>query len=156
MTRLRSFWPITAAVPMVTAVVVAAVVVALVIGVVIIAARWAMCTRILIEAHLDFLGIGVLVGSRDHLANPDRRLAVGLGAKLVVVESSAKGADDISFHDVGDRVPHLEKASNVATEELEWLLVDTVQIVLGAWPSTGSHIIIGEDFFQVFPGSDGV
>ena len=28
--------------------------------------------------------------------------------------------------------------------------------MLGARPSTCSHIIIGEDFFQLFPGSDGV
>ena len=36
------------------------------------------------------------------------------------------------------------------------VLVDAIQIMLGARPSTGSHIIIGEDFFQLFPGFDGV
>ena len=41
-------------------------------------------------------------------------------------------------------------------EELRWLLVDPVEIMLGACPSTRSHIIVGEDFFQLFPGSDGV
>ena len=41
-------------------------------------------------------------------------------------------------------------------EELGRLLVDAVQIMLGAWPSTRSHVIIGEDYFQLFPGSDGV
>ena len=38
--------------------------------------------------------------------------------------------------------------SDVATEELGWLLVDVVEIMLGAWPSTRSHIIVGEDFFS--------
>ena len=55
---------------MVTAVVVAAVVVASVVGVIVVAMCWAMSARILVEAHLGFLGVGVLVGSRDHLANP--------------------------------------------------------------------------------------
>ena len=72
---------------------------------------------------------------------------VELGAKLAVVESSDEGGDDLSFYDVGDRVPCLGKASDVATEDLGRLLVDAVQIVLGARPSIGSHIIIGEDFF---------
>ena len=49
-----------------------------------------------------------------------------------------------------------EKASDVATEELGQLLVDAVQIVLGARPSTHSHIVVGEDLFQLFPGSDGI
>ena len=50
LTRLGSFWPIMAAVTMVTTVVVAPVV-----GVVVVAACWAMSARILIEAHLGFL-----------------------------------------------------------------------------------------------------
>ena len=41
-------------------------------------------------------------------------------------------------------------------EELRWLLVDAVEIMLGFQPSTRSHIIIDEDFFQLFLGSDGV
>ena len=49
-----------------------------------------------------------------------------------------------------------EKASDVATEELGRLLVDVVQIVLGARPSTHSHIVVDEDLLQLFPGSDGV
>ena len=64
-----------------------------------------------------------------------------------MVESSDEGGDDLSFHDVGNRIPHLEKASNVAAKELGWLLVDAVEIMVGARSSTRSHIIIGEDFF---------
>ena len=72
------------------------------------------------------------------------------------MESSNEGGDDLSFRDVGNRIPHLGKASDVATEELEWLLINAVQIMLGARPSTRSHIVVGEDFFQLFPGSDGI
>ena len=150
LTRFGSFWPIKVAVTMVTAIIIAAVVVASVIGAIVVAVCWAMSARILVETHLSFLGVGVLVSGRDHLANPYGRLAVELGAKLAMVESLGEGGDDLSFYDVGNRIPHLEKASDVATEELKWLLVDAVQIMLGAWPSTGSHIIIGEDFFQLF------
>ena len=107
-----------------------------------------MSVRILIEVHLGFLGVGVLVGGHDHLSNPYGWLAVELGAKLMVVESLNEGSDDLSFCDVGDRVPHLKKALDVAMDELGRFLVDAVQIVLGARPSTGSHIIIGEDFFS--------
>ena len=66
------------------------------------------------------------------------------------MESLDEGGDDLSFHDVGNRIPHIGKASDVATEELGWLLVDAVEIMLSARPSTRSHIIIGEDFFQLF------
>ena len=72
------------------------------------------------------------------------------------MESSDEGSDDLCFHDVGNIIPHLRKASDVATEELEWLLVDAVQIVLGARPSTRGHVVVGEDLLQLFPGSDGV
>ena len=104
MARLGSFRSITAAVTMVTVVVVAAVVVASVVGAVVVAACWAMSARILIEAHLGFLGIGVLVGDRDHLANPRGRLAVELGAKLAVMESSDDGGDDLRFRNVRNRI----------------------------------------------------
>jgi len=115
-----------------------------------------MSARILVEAHLSFLGIDVLVGNRDHLANPCGRLAVELGAKLAVMESSDEGSDDLSFRDVGNRIPHLKKASNVAAEELGWLLVDVVQFMLGARASACSHVVVGEDLLQLFPGSDGI
>ena len=68
--RPGSFRSITAAVTMVTAVIKAAVVVASVVGVVVVAARWVRGAHILVEAHLGFLGIGVLVGDHDQLANP--------------------------------------------------------------------------------------
>ena len=94
---------------MVIAVVEAAVVVASVIGAVVVVARWVTSARILIEVHLGFLGIGVLVGSSDHLANAYGRLAVELGAKLAMVESSDEGGDDLSFRDVGNRILISEK-----------------------------------------------
>ena len=72
---------------------------------------------------------------------------IEFGAEVAVMESSDEGGDDLRFHDVGNRIPHLGKASDVATEELGWLLVDAVEIMLGARPSTRSHIIICEDFF---------
>ena len=156
LTWLGSFWPITAVVMMVTAIIVAAVIVASVVGAVIVAVCWAMSARILVEAHLGFLGIGVLVGDRDHLANPCGRLAVELGAKLAVMESSDEGDDHLSFHDVGNRIPHLGKASDVATEELGRLLVDAVEIMLGARPSTRSHVVVSEHLLQLFLGFDEV
>ena len=92
---------------MVTMVVIAAVVVASVIEAIVVVASWAMSARILVEAHLGFLGVGVLVGGHDHLANPYGQLAVELGAKLAVMESSDEGGDDLSFRDVGNRISHL-------------------------------------------------
>ena len=35
-------------------------------------------------------------------------------------------------------------------------LISKKHRMLGAWPSTCSHIIVGEDFFRLFPGFDGV
>ena len=64
------------------------------------------------------------------------------------MKSSDEGGDNLSFHDVRNIIPHLEKASDVTTEELGWLLGDAVEIMLGAWLSTCSHIIVGEDFFS--------
>ena len=72
------------------------------------------------------------------------------------MESLDEGGDDLSFHDVGNRIPHIGKASDVATEELGWLLVNVVQIMLGAQPSTRGHVAVGEDLLQLFLGFDGV
>ena len=145
-----------AAIAMVATVVRVAIAVALVVGAVVVAARWAMSARVLIEAHLGFLHVEVLVGRSDHLADAGGRLAVEFGAKLAMVESSDEGGDDLSFRDVGNRIPHLGKASDVAMEELEWLLVNAFQIMLRAWPSTRGHVVVGEDLLQLFLGSDGV
>ena len=68
-----------------------------------------------------------------------------------MVESSNKGGDDFSFRDVGDRVPHLRETPDVAMEELRWLLVDAAKIMLHAGSSTHGHIVVGEDFPQLFP-----
>ena len=133
---------------MVTAVVGAAIAVALVVRVIIVAVRRAMSAYILIEAHLGFLGVGVLVGGSYHFTNIGGRLAVKFGAKLAMVESSDEGGDDLSFCDVQNRVPHLRKTSNVAAMELGQLLVDAVEIMLGARSSTCSHIVVDEDFFR--------
>ena len=126
LTRLGSFWPITTTVPMVTVVVVAAVAMASVVRAIVVTVRRALSACILIEAHLGFLGVGVLVGSSDHFADTGGRLVVEFGAKLAMVESSDEGGDDLSFRDVGNRIPHLRKASDVAMEELRRLLVDVV------------------------------
>ena len=86
---------------MVTTVIKAAVVVASVVGAVVVAARWAMSVCILIEAHLGFFGIDILVGSRNHLANPFWWLAIELGVEVAVMESSDEGGDDLNFCDLG-------------------------------------------------------
>jgi len=138
------------------AVVIAAVAVASVVGAVVTAPSWVMSARILVEAYFGFFGVGVLVGGRNHLAIPHGRLTVKLGGEVAVMESSDEGGDDLSLRDVGNRIPHLGKASNVAMEELGRLLVDVVQIMLGARPSTRSHIVVSEDLLQFFSGSDGV
>ena len=81
---------------------------------------------------------------------------IEFGAEVAVMESLDEGGDDLNFRDVRNRIPHLGKACYVAIEELGQLLVDAVQIVLGARPSTRSHVVVGEDLLQLFLGSDGV
>ena len=81
---------------------------------------------------------------------------IEFGAKVTVMESSDKGGDDFCFHDVGNRIPHLRKSSDVTTEELERFLIDAIQIMLGARPSTHSHVIVSEDLLQLFPRFDGI
>ena len=117
---------------MVTAIVVVAVTVAPIVGAIIAEASWAMSARILIKAHFGFFSVNVLVGGCNHLSNPRGWLAVELGAEIVMMESSDEGDDGLSFRDVANRIPHLRKASDVATEELGRLLVDAVPIMLGA------------------------
>ena len=68
-----------------------------------------MNAHILIEAHLGFLCLGVLVGGHNHLTNPRWWLAIELRAETVVMESSDEGGDDLCFRDVGNRIPHLKK-----------------------------------------------
>jgi len=111
---------------MVAAVVVAAVTVASVIEALIAVASWAVSARVLVEAYFGLFGIGILIGGHDHLANPLWWLTIEFRAEVVMVESSDEGGDDFCFHDVGNIIPHLEKASDVAMEELGCLLVDVV------------------------------
>ena len=127
---------------MVTAVIIAVITMAPVVGSLVVVASWAMNARILVEAHFG------LFGGCYHLADPLRRLAIELGAEVAVMASSNEGGDDLFFRDVGNRIPHLGKASDVATEELGWLLVNAVQIMLGAWPSTRSHVVVVKTFFS--------
>ena len=146
LTRLGSFWPVTAAVPVETTVVVATVIVASVIATVVVAGRRAMSARIFIEAHLGFLGVGVLVGGRDHLVDACRWLSVELRTEFAVMKSSDEGGDDFGFRDVRNIIPHLGEASDVAAEEFGRLLGDVVEIMLGARPPACSHVVVGEDF----------
>ena len=68
-----------------------------------------MSARILVEAHFGLFGDGVLIGGRNHLANPLWWLAIELGVEVAVMESSDEGGDDFRFRDVGNRVLILEK-----------------------------------------------
>ena len=74
----------------------------------------------------------------------------------MVMESSDEGGDDFYFRDVGNRIPHIGKMYDVAMEELGRFLIDAIQIMLGARPSTCSYVIVGEDLLQLFPRSDGI
>ena len=97
------------------AVIVAVVAVASIVGLLVAAVSWAMSARILIEMYFSLFGIGILIGGHNHLANPLRWLAIELGVEVAVMESLDEGGDDIYFHDVGNRIPHLRKTSDVAT-----------------------------------------
>jgi len=70
--RLGPFLPILTDVIRITMVVETAVAVASVNGAVVIPACWSLGACILVEAHLGFFGIGVLVGGCDHLTDPSR------------------------------------------------------------------------------------
>ena len=141
---------------MVTVVIVAAIAMVSVVRSLVAATSSAMSTHILVEAYFDLFGVGVLIGGRNHLANPFWRLAIELGAEVIVMESLDDGGDDLCFHDVGNRIPHLGKMSDIPTKELGRFLVDAIQIMLGARSSARSHVVISEDLLPLFPGSDGV
>ena len=108
---------------MVAAIIVAAVTVASFVGALVAAVSWAVSARILVEANFRLFSVGILIGGHYHLANPLWRLMIEFGVEVAVMDSSNKGGDDFCFHVVRNRIPHLRKASNVATEELGWLLV---------------------------------
>ena len=119
LTSFGPFQPIAAIVLMVAVVIVAVVTMASFIGVLVVAASWAVSARILVEVNFGLFSIGVLVGGRDHLANPLWRLTIEFGAKVTVMESSNEGSDDFYFRDVGNRIPHLGISSDVTMEELD-------------------------------------
>ena len=131
-------WPVSscsimAAITMIATVIRAVVIMTSVVGAIVVSVRWLLSAHILVEAHLSFLCIGVLVGGSYHFNNTGRRLMVEFGAKLTMVVSLDKGGDDFSFRDVGDRVPHLGETPDVATEELDgfWLMQLRSCFVLG-------------------------
>ena len=94
---------------MVGAVIIAAVTVASFVGALISAASWAVSACILVEANFGLFSVGILIGGRDHLANPLWRLMIEFGVEIVVMKSSKEGGDNFYFHDVGNRIPHLKK-----------------------------------------------
>ena len=100
----------------VLSVVIAVVVAAIIVLSVVVAVRRAISARIFIKTHLRFLGVGVLVGSCDHLADSGRWLPVELRMEFSVMKSSDEGSDDFGFRDIGNRIPHLGEASDVAAE----------------------------------------
>ena len=156
LTSFRPFRPITATILMVVAIILAAVIVVSFVGALITAASWAVSARILVEANFGLFSVGVLIGGCDHLTNPLWWLMIEFGAEVTVMESSDKGGDEFCFRDVGNRIPHLRKTSDVAMEELGRFLVDVIQIMFGTRPSTRSHVVVDEDLLQLFLGSDGV
>ena len=101
LTRFGPFWPITATVPMVTAIIIVAVAVASVIGLLITVVSWAMSACILLEPYFGLFGVSVLIGSHNHLANPLRWLVIELRAEVPMMESSDEGGDDLNFCDLG-------------------------------------------------------
>ena len=141
---------------MVTAVIVAVVAMVPVVGSLIAVASWAVSARVLVEAYFGLFGIGILIGGHDHLANPLWWLAIELGAEVAVMETSDEGSYDLCFRDVGNIIPNLGKVSDVATEELRRFLIDAIQIMLGARSSTRSHVVVDENFLQLFPRSEGI
>ena len=126
MTSFGPFRPIMATVMMVAVVVVATVTVASFVGALVAAASRVVIARILVEANFGLFSVGVLIGGRDHLANPLWRLTIEFGAEVAVMESSNEGGDDFCFRDVGNRISHLRKSSIVTTEELRWFLIDAI------------------------------
>ena len=144
------------AVLMVATVVVAAITVASFVGALVAAVSWAVSARILVEVNFSLFSVGILIGGRDHLANPLWWLIIEFGAEVTVMESSDKGSDDFCFHDVENRIPHLGKSSDITTEDLGRFLINAIQIMLGARPSTHSHVFVGEDLLQLFPRFDGI
>ena len=110
-----SFWPITTTVLMVIAIIIVVVTVAPVIWSLVIAVSWAMSARIFVEAHFGLFGVGILIDGCYHLADPPRRLAIELGTEVTMMESSNEGGDDLCFRDVGNIIPHLRKASDMAS-----------------------------------------
>ena len=107
-TILTSFGPIrpiTATIMMVVMVVVAMVTVASFVGALVAAASWAVNAHILVEVNFGLFSIGILIGGRDHLANPLWRLTIEFGAEVTMMESSNEGGDNFCFRDVGNRIP---------------------------------------------------
>ena len=85
-----------------------------------------MSAHILVETNFGLFNIGILIGGRDHLANPPWQLTIEFGVVVAVMESLDKGGDDFCFHDVGNRIPHLRKSSDITTEELERFLINAI------------------------------
>ena len=130
LTRFEFIWPITSTVPVETTVVVAtivvlSVVVAVVVAVnvvlsvvvaVVMAARRVISARVFVKTHLRFLGIGVLIGCCDHLADAGGWLCIELRTEFSVMKSSDEGGDDFGLRDVGNRIPHLGETSDVVAK----------------------------------------
>jgi len=67
-----------------------------------------------------------------------------------------EGSDSLGIDDFGDRVSCLREAPDEVTQRFPRGLMKLFQVILGVGLLACSHVVIGEDFFEVIPRLDGV
>ena len=81
---------------------------------------------------------------------------VQLAAKLLVSKPFGEGGGGLGIDDVGDRVSCLREAPDEVTQRFPRGLMKLFQVILGARLLACSHVVVGEDFLEVVPRSNGV
>ena len=73
-----------------------------------------------------------------------------------MLEPFGESGDGLGVSDVGNKFSCLQEAPDEVMQGLPSGLMKLLWVILGAGMLAHSHVVVGEDFLEVIPRSDGV
>ena len=73
-----------------------------------------------------------------------------------MLEPFGESGDGLSVSDVGKEISCLREVPDEVAQGVPGGLMKLLQVILGARLLARSHVVVGEDFLEVVPRSDGV
>jgi hypothetical protein len=151
---------VIAAVVVIVAPIIAVVISALLVTPVVVAVILLVEMRSLPDILLDLL-VGVisicpLFRHHEQVLDRFKPLTKQLSPEgVMIAEVADKHRDGLIVVDVGDGYPCLQKAMDVVTQRLVWIVSNFLQIVFVVGLLTSGHVVVNKSLPELSPGVDG-